>query len=144
MKTGMALFTIAIALTAGCHATPNSTPVITKLHTISIHVKDHQIHEDVYCFLREDLQLPLVYEPVIHGERRYVGLWAGNLVLEPCGPYGNIAYATPNFQGIVLKVNSLTAAIRTLKVENLLGQISANRVQIKAPDHWKFSISLQE
>jgi len=34
------------------------------------------------------------------GERKYVGLWAGNLVLEPCGPYSNITYATPDFKAM--------------------------------------------
>jgi hypothetical protein len=100
MKPGLILLTAAVTLTAGCHVAPQPTPVITKLHTVSIHVKDHQVHEGVYRFLREDLQLPLVYEPVTQGERRYVGLWAGNLVLEPCGPYANITYATPDFAAI--------------------------------------------
>jgi len=252
---------------------------MTKLHTVSIHVKDHQVHEGVYRFLREDLQLPLVYEPVTQGERRYVGLWAGNLVLEPCGPYANIAYATPDFgaifcgltfeayksskqssaqlerrhirhkplgssfviindpnlcegnlvasimdnpdrvqeqqehealtlqlgesqggplglqyvseiqvgytvpqdieawesllaparrvgpqqwqlsagpalrllksqrkeiKAVVFKVNSLEAATHYLRTNDLLGQVSQNRVQVKAPDHWEFNIVLQE
>jgi len=90
----------ALTLSAGCRSIPQSTPVFTKIHTVSIHVKDHAIHKEVTKFLREDLQLPLVYEPVTQGQRRYVGLWAGNLVLEPCGPYPNIKYATPDFRAI--------------------------------------------
>jgi hypothetical protein len=278
MKPAMVLITAAITLTAGCHVASHTTPVVTKIHTVSIHVKDHQIHDGVYRFLREDLQLPLVYEPVTLGGRRYVGLWAGNLVLEPCGPYANIAYATPDFRaifcgltfeayqssqqssgqlerrqikykplgafviindpnlcqgnlvasimdnpdrvrehqkhealtskfkenqggplglqyvseiqvgytdlqdidawetllaparqvdpcqwqlsdgpalhllksqrkeikGVVFKVNSLEAATRYLRANNLLGQVSQNRVQVKAPDHWEFNIVLQE
>jgi len=278
MKQDIVLFAMAITLTATYQVTAQPTPLVTKLHTVSIHVKDHQVHEAVTRFLREDLQLPLVYEPVTYGVRRYVGLWAGNLVLEPYGPYSNIAYATPDFKaifcgltfeayessqqssvqlerrkikfkplgsfviindpnlcegnlvasimnnpgrveeqqkhsaltaqlqanaggplgvqcvieilvgythqqdiaawknllapykknkasqwqlgtgpairllkserkeikGIVLRVNSLPAAIRTLKAQNLLGQMDAGRVQIKAPDHWEFSIFLQE
>jgi hypothetical protein len=100
MKPEMILLTAAMILTAGCQVAPQPTPVITKLHTVSIHVKDHQVHEGVYRFLREDLQLPQVYELVTQGGRRYVGLWAGNLVLEPCGPYANITYATPEFGAI--------------------------------------------
>lgn len=100
MKARVLLLTAAVSLMAGCRTTQHTTPVATKVHTLSIHVKDHQIHEDVYRFLRQDLQLPLVYEPVTQGQRRYVGLWVGNLVLEPCGPYSNIAYATPDFRAI--------------------------------------------
>jgi len=278
MKPQMVLFTAAITLTAGCNVAPHTTPVFTKIHTVSIHVKDHQVHEGVYRFLRDDLQLPLVYEPVTLGERRYVGLWAGNLVLEPCGPYANITYATPDFRaifcgltfeayqsskqssaqlerrhvkykplgafviindpnlcqgnlvasimdnpdrvrerqkhealtaqlkedqggplglqyvseiqvgytdrqdidawetllapakqaapyqwqlsdgptlsllksqrkevkGVVFKVSSLEAATRYLRTNNLLGQVSQDRVQVKAPDHWEFNIVLQE
>jgi len=75
----------------------NIPPVFTKIHTVSIHVKDHAIHDAVYNFLKDDLQLPVVYTPVTYGERKYAGLWAGNLVLEPCGPFSNMTYATPDF-----------------------------------------------
>ncbi|MHC4518458.1 MAG: nucleoside hydrolase [Planctomycetota bacterium] len=78
----------------------NTAPVVSRVHTVSIHVKDHDAHEGVYRFLRDDLQMPVVYTPVVYGERRYVGLWAGNLVLEPCGPYPNITYATPDFDAM--------------------------------------------
>lgn len=100
MKSGIFLFGVAFTFMAGCQGAHNSTPVVTKIHTVSIHVKDHNVHDAVARFLREDLQLPLVYEPVTQGERKYVGFWAGNLVLEPCGPYSNIPYATPDFTAI--------------------------------------------
>ncbi|NQV34462.1 MAG: hypothetical protein HQ515_17335 [Phycisphaeraceae bacterium] len=101
MKRGIILMGAAMTLMAGCPmGHNNSTPVVTRIHTVSIHVRDHVVHDAVARFLREDLQLPLVYEPVTQGERKYVGFWAGNLVLEPCGPYSNISYATPDFAAI--------------------------------------------
>ncbi|MBA7682506.1 hypothetical protein ES703_90856 [subsurface metagenome] len=97
MKQGTVMIGIAIAFLTGCQMEQNTTPVFTKIHTVSIHVKDHTVHDAVYRFLKDDLQLPVVYIPVMYGERKYAGLWAGNLVLEPCGPYSNITYATPDF-----------------------------------------------
>ena len=97
MKLGTVAIGIAIAFLTGCQMEQNTTPIFTKIHTVSIHVKNHVVHDAVYRFLREDLQLPVVYTPLTLGERKYVGLWAGNLVLEPCGPYSNITYATPDF-----------------------------------------------
>ena len=97
MKQATVVIGIAMALLTGCQIEQNSTPVFTKIHTVSIHVKDHAVHDAVHRFLKDDLQLPVVYTPVTLGERKYVGLWAGNLVLEPCGPYSNITYATPDF-----------------------------------------------
>lgn len=99
-KQGTVVVALTIAFLTGCQIEQNNTRVCTKIHTVSIHVKDHTIHDAVYRFLREDLQLPVVYTPLTLGERRYVGLWAGNLVLEPCGPYSNIKYATPDFRAI--------------------------------------------
>lgn len=100
MKSGSTLLTVALVLMTQGQAAPSATPVSTKIHTVSIHVKDLQVHQAVDRFLREDLQLPLVYEPATVAQRRYVGLWAGNLVLEPCGPFTNIAYSTPDFKAI--------------------------------------------
>lgn len=100
MKLRMSLIGLAVAFLTGCQTTQNTPPVGTKIHTVSIHVKNHDIHKAVHRFLKDDLQMPVVYAPVTYGERRYVGLWAGNLVLEPCGPYSNITYATPDFSAM--------------------------------------------
>jgi hypothetical protein len=97
MQQRTVVISIAVAFLTGCQMEQNTTPIFTKIHTVSIHVKNHTTHDAVYRFLREDLQLPVVYTPLTLGERKYVGLWAGNLVLEPCGPYSNITYATPDF-----------------------------------------------
>ena len=56
------------------------------LHTLSIHVKDSIVHDSVFHFLVEKLKLPIYYYPV-GLNTKYAGVYAGNLVLEPCGPY---------------------------------------------------------
>jgi hypothetical protein len=97
MKQRTVVIGIAIALLTGCQMEQNAVPISTKIHTVSIHVKDHAVHDAVYRFLKDDLLLPVVYTPLMLGERKYAGLWAGNMVLEPCGPYSNVTYATPDF-----------------------------------------------
>jgi len=70
------------------------------LHTLSIHVRDTISHDSVFHFLVEKLQLPIYYYPVGHNTR-YAGVYAGNLVLEPCGPYINrFSYASNDFRAI--------------------------------------------
>jgi hypothetical protein len=38
--------------------------------------------------------------PGNYGQRRYAGIYAGNLVLEPCGPYADFQYASNDFRAI--------------------------------------------
>jgi hypothetical protein len=75
-------------------------PLFSGLHTLSIHIKDSVIHDSLFHFLTDKLKLPVYYYPVNMGERKYAGVYAGNLVLEPCGPYSNFSYATKNFKAI--------------------------------------------
>jgi hypothetical protein len=46
------------------------------------------------------LKLPIYYDPVKYGDRKYAGVYAGNLVLEPCGPYSNFSYGSTDFRAI--------------------------------------------
>jgi hypothetical protein len=73
---------------------------ISNLHTLSIHIKDPAIHDSVFHFFIDRLKLPVYYYPLTLGERKYAGVFAGNLILEPCGPYSNFTYATDNFKAI--------------------------------------------
>ena len=75
-------------------------PLFSGLHTLSIHVRDTITHDSVFHFLVDKLKLPVYYYPVTYGKRKYVGVYAGNLVLEPCGPYTNYLYGTNNFRAI--------------------------------------------
>lgn len=78
--------------------------IIASLHTLSIHIKDPAIHDSVFHFLKDKLQLPVYYNPVTFGTRKYAGIYAGNLVLEPCGPYTQFSYAT-DFRAIFFGLN---------------------------------------
>ena len=67
------------------------TPVFSKIHTVSIHVKDVQTFNTVYDLLGNDLGLPKnwgqKWTPGTEEKRMYAAFWAGNMCIEPCGPY---------------------------------------------------------
>lgn len=79
---------------------PKTDPLFSGLHTLSIHVRDTITHDSVFHFLADELNLPVYYYPLTMGKRKYAGLYAGNLVLEPCGPYSNFFYASDDFRAI--------------------------------------------
>ena len=79
---------------------PKTDPVFSGLHTLSIHVRDTITHDSVFRFLADKLKLPVYYYPLSYGKRKYAGVYAGNLVLEPCGPYSNFKYASNDFRAI--------------------------------------------
>jgi hypothetical protein len=74
--------------------------VFSGLHTLSIHVRDTITHDSVFHFLADKLKLPVYYYPLRYGNRKYAGVYAGNLVLEPCGPYSGYTYATKDFRAV--------------------------------------------
>lgn len=78
----------------------HADPLISKLYTLSIHVRDTVTHDSVFHFFIDKLKLPVYYYPSKYGQRRYAGIYAGNLVLEPCGPYTTFNYATSDFRAI--------------------------------------------
>lgn len=77
-----------------------TNPLLSGLHTLSIHVRDTITHDSVFHFLVDKLKLPVYYYPLNYGKRKYAGVYAGNLVLEPCGPYANFSYASNDFRAI--------------------------------------------
>jgi hypothetical protein len=79
---------------------PKTNPLFSGLHTLSIHVRDTITHDSVFHFLVDKLKLPVYYYPVTFSKRKYVGVYAGNLVLEPCGPYSDYSYAANDFRAI--------------------------------------------
>lgn len=79
---------------------PPKKPIFSTLHTLSIHIKNPAVHDSVFHFLSDKLQLPVYYQPLTIGDRKYAGVYAGNLVLEPCGPYSEFKYATNDFKAI--------------------------------------------
>ncbi len=75
-------------------------PVFSEFHTLSIHVRDTLTHDSLFHFLTDKLKLPVYYYPLRYGRRKYAGVYSGNLVLEPCGPYSNFKYAANDFKAI--------------------------------------------
>jgi hypothetical protein len=77
-----------------------TNPLFAGLHTLSIHVRDTVTHDSVFHFLVDKLKLPVYYHPLRYGKRKYAGVYSGNLILEPCGPYTNFTYASNDFRAI--------------------------------------------
>ena len=75
-----------------------ATSPFSRLHTISIHVKDLETFNAAFQLLNEDLKLPKKWgqewQPEQDVKRMYAGFWAGNMCIEPCGPYD-----TDRFEG---------------------------------------------
>ena len=67
------------------------TPVVGDLHTVSIHVDGVESYNATFRLLSEGFGWPVVYgkplAPEDGARRNYAGIWAGNVVLEICGPY---------------------------------------------------------
>lgn len=89
-----------LILVSAYHTARGATPVVSRLHTLSIHVRSHAVHDSVYALLTDVLQLPPTYEPVTYGTRKYAAVQAGNVCLEPCGPYPDQSYVNTNFEAM--------------------------------------------
>ena len=111
-------------------------PIIFGVHTLSVHVQDTISQDSVYQFFVHKLMLPIYYTPVKYGQKRYAGIYAGNMVLEPCGPYQNIVYATDNFRAIFYGLNfevykSLTSSEQALKKRGIKHQVNRGSIYIR-------------
>jgi hypothetical protein len=82
-----------------------SSPVISRVAVLSIHVRDTVVHDSVFHFLTDKLGLSVEYYPEKMGARRYAGVYAGNMFLEPCGPFSNFTYASNDFKAIFFCLN---------------------------------------
>ena len=114
----------AVEKTAHNIIVPKTNPIFSGLHTLSIHVRDTITHNSVYRFLVDKLKLPVYYFPVASGNRKYAGVYAGNLILEPCGPYTEYLYASGSanalFFGLTFEpFESLTLAAKDLSERNI-------------------------
>ena len=79
--------------------------LVSRVVVLSIHVVDAETHGRVLRFLTEDLGFPVDYGPEIHGQRHYAAVYAGNLFLEPCGPFPGALYHTNRFQALFYGMN---------------------------------------
>ncbi len=109
--------------------------IISGVHTLSVHVRDTISQDSVYQFFLHKLMLPVYYTPLKYGQRKYAGIYAGNMVLEPCGPYDNIDYASDNFRaifyGINLEVKSLASSKQVLNKHGIKHQVNKGSIYIR-------------
>jgi hypothetical protein len=93
----LAAFVAAVLGTPGCtqptseSVVPAPTPIFSRIHTVSIHVKDLETFDRAFHLLRDDLELSKKWgqewTPGSKAKKMYAGFWAGNICIEPCGPY---------------------------------------------------------
>ncbi len=79
-------------------------PIISRVHTLSIHIREHETFNKVLELLNKDFGLPVVYgrpwAPEMGEKRMYAAVSVGNINIEPCGPYPDIAYTDSSFMAI--------------------------------------------
>jgi hypothetical protein len=78
---------------------------VSEVSVLTIHVGDTNIHDSVFHFLTDVLKLPVDYYPQMLGERRYAAVYAGNMFIEPCGPYSNMRYPVKGFKALFFGLN---------------------------------------
>jgi hypothetical protein len=91
---------LLVALVAPPGGAEEPTPVVSRLHTLSIHVRSPTVHDALHALLAGTLKLPRTYDPVAYGQRKYVAVWTGNIALEPCGPYPPETYLSLDFEAM--------------------------------------------
>jgi hypothetical protein len=91
IKTTLCAAALAMLSAGVCRSAPAPAPVVSQLHVLSIHVKDHATFDAVFLLCQDVLELPRVYgelsKPEDSSRRLYAGFSVGNAYLEPCGPY---------------------------------------------------------
>ena len=80
-------------------------PLVSEVSVLTIHVSDTNVHDSVFHFLTDVLRLPVDYGPEMMGGRRYAAVYAGNMFIEPCGPYSNMRYPTKDFKALFFGLN---------------------------------------
>ena len=67
-------------------------PVVSRVYWVTIHTRSLDTFDSLYGLLSRDLKLPVFFQPETHGARRYAAVLAGNVILEPCGPFADSSY----------------------------------------------------
>jgi len=103
MKTRVAVWLLLLPV-CGIGGKTNEA-ILSEVSVLTIHVSDTNTHEGVFQFLQDVLKLPVDYGPEMIGERRYAAVYAGNLFIEPCGPYSNMRYPVKDFRALFFGLN---------------------------------------
>jgi hypothetical protein len=81
------------------------TPLLSKLALVSVHVRSSSVHDSIFHLLTDKLGLSVEYYPETVGDRRYTCVYAGNMYIEPCGPFSNFNYDSRTFKAIFFGFN---------------------------------------
>jgi hypothetical protein len=103
MKNLLAVWLVLSPFCSLCGQTNDG--IVSQVSVLTIHVSDTNIHDTVFHFLTDVLKLPVDYYPVMLGQRRYAAVYAGNLFIEPCGPYSDMHYPTKEFKALFFGLN---------------------------------------
>jgi len=86
----MRCLTIVLAVTLAANA---QKPVVSSLHTVSIHVDSVETYNTLFQLWSGAFKWPVIFGKPLTAEqkdrRNFAGIWAGNIRLELCGPYPN-------------------------------------------------------
>ena len=94
-------------------------PILSEVSVLTIHVSDTNTHDAVFHFLTDVLKLPVDYYPLMLGQRRYAAVFAGNMFIEPCGPYSNMRYTVKDFKALFYGLNCRSDQSPSLIATNL-------------------------
>jgi len=67
--------------------TESSASIVSGVYWITVHVRDDETFDMLYEFFKDELQFPVYFHPEKWGQARYTGIFAGNVILEVCGPF---------------------------------------------------------
>jgi hypothetical protein len=130
MKRFYLITLILVTVFSGCQNTltstnktlniKSSTPIVSKAHWITVHIRNDETFTSLYELFKDDLQFPVFFHPEKWGGARYTAILAGNVIFEICGPYPN----TP-IPGKELMARCNTFIFRPFES----GQASANELE---------------
>jgi hypothetical protein len=91
MRYVLSLIVARLFCCGACVGAATPAPLVSQLHVVSVHVKDHATFDAVFLWFRDVIKLPLIYgeltKPTDQGKTCYAGFSVGNCYIEPCGPY---------------------------------------------------------
>ncbi len=101
------LFAVSLFLVTCTTYAQRNDSVLSEVAVLTIHVSDTNTHEAVFQFLTDVLKLPAEYGPEMVGQRRYGAVYAGNLFIEPCGPFTNLGYPVQDLRVVHLSCSGI-------------------------------------
>lgn len=83
---------ILITLANPTLAEPQTDPIASRVYWLTIHTRTPEAFDSLHALFTRDLQLPVFFGPETHGQRRYLAVLAGHVILETCGPFPDSPY----------------------------------------------------